>query len=245
MSIIEKANLPRRKVSAAVIGKCGKVLESFISSFGIELLFAEENTKIDPAIGNHADVNVLYLGGGTVVLDGSQHSLAERLRLRGFKTVFVSDPVCGLYPGDCRLNFALIAQRAFGKFAVADKSVQMLENVKKINVRQGYAKCSVCVVNENAIITDDVSIYKAARHENMHVLLCQKGSVMLSGHDYGFIGGACALTEERHLLFFGDITRHENFCQISDFLREEDCRFSFLKDYSLTDIGGIVAVEET
>lgn len=244
MSVIERANLPQGKASAAVIGKCEKTLAGFISSFGVELIFAEENAGVDPAIKNHADVNVLYLGNGRVVLDESQHCLAQRLRLRGFETEFTSEPVCGEYPGDCRLNVALVGSWAFGRFDIADESVQKLKNVKKINVRQGYAKCSVCVVNGNALITDDPSIYKAALKEKLHVLLCEKGNVRLSGHDYGFIGGACALIEKDHLLFFGDITKHKSFDEIQSFLKNEGCRFSFLKGYPLTDIGGLVLLEE-
>lgn len=244
MSIIKKANLPQGKTSAAVIGKCEKTLAGFISSFGIELIFAEENAGVDPAIKNHADVNVLYLGNGRVVLDETQQCLAQRLRLRGFETKAASVPVRGEYPGDCRLNVALIGSRAFGRFDAADESVQRLENVKKISVRQGYAKCSVCILNENALITDDPSIFKAALKEKLHALLCEKGSVRLPGHDYGFIGGASALIEKDHLLFFGDITKHKSFDEIQNFLKNEGCRFSFLKGYPLTDIGGLVLLEE-
>lgn len=244
MSIIEKANLPQKKVSAAVIGKCDEELLNFISSFKIELLFCEENGKIDPAIKSHADVNVLYLGGGKALLEKSQCLLAERLCRRGFEAEFATESVSGKYPGDCRLNIALAGERAFGRFDIADRSVLKAEGVKKISVRQGYAKCSVCVVNENALITDDPSIFKAARRDGMRVLLCKKGSIRLSGHDYGFIGGASALAGKDHLLFFGDITEHESFGEISEFLKSEGCGFSFLKGYPLTDIGGMIPIEE-
>lgn len=244
MSIIEKANLPQGSVSAAVIGKCGKEFESFVSSFGVELLFSRENKKTDSAIKDHADVNVLYLGKGQAVLDTSQVDLAERLKQRGFDVRYASKEVSGAYPGDCRLNIALVGKRAFGRFDIADESVRELEGIRKINVRQGYAKCSVCVVNENAIITDDASICKAAESEGLRVLLVEKGSIALPGHGYGFIGGASALIGKNHLLFFGDITRHKSFEAIETFLKKEDCLFSYPDNYPLTDIGGMVAIEE-
>ena len=53
-----------------------------------------------------------------------------------------------------------------------------------------------------------------------------------------------ALIEKDHLLFFGDITKHKSFDEIQNFLRNEGCRFSFLKGYPLTDIGGLVLLEE-
>ena len=39
-----------------------------------------------------------------------------------------------------------------------------------INVKQGYAKCSICVVSDNAIITADKGIAKAAIQNRIDVL---------------------------------------------------------------------------
>ena len=244
MSIIERANLPQKRVSAAVVGKCEKAIVNALLSLEIELLFSEENLNIDPAIKSHADVSVLYLGGGKIVLDKSQIVLGEALKNRGFDVCFASKDISGEYPGDCRLNLALAGKRIFGRLDIADESIEKLKDMKRIDVRQGYAKCSVCIVNENALITDDISIFKAARREGMRALLCEKGDVALAGHSYGFIGGAAALIEKNHLLFFGDITRHRSYEKIHDFLKNESCRFSYLKDFPLTDIGGIVPIEE-
>ena len=66
----------------------------------------------------------------------------------------------------------------------------------------------------------------------------------MTGHEYGFIGGASALISKDHMIFFGDITGHRSFDKIDRFLKKHGCRYSYLKNHVLTDIGGIVAVEE-
>ena len=66
----------------------------------------------------------------------------------------------------------------------------------RVNVSQGYAKCSTCVVGEDAIITYDRGIAKAADAAGMDVLVIEPGHVDLPGYDTGFIGGASGLVTD-------------------------------------------------
>ena len=64
---------------------------------------------------------------------------------------------------------------------------------EKINVSQGYSKCSLCIVNENSVITEDDGIAEVLKRHNMDVLKISAGDVLLSGLDYGFLGGLLTL----------------------------------------------------
>ena len=243
MSFIKRANLPELPVKTAIIGKTDEELLSFIRSFGIEVIPVYENRFVEPSISFHADINAFYFGRGEILLDKSQISLFNALKERGMKVEFTASAVSGAYPNDCKLNFALLSDKLIGRIDVADKRIKELP-CRTLNVRQGYAKCSTCIVNENAVITDDLSIEKTCIKNGIDVLLIEKGDIYLPAHEYGFIGGASALISKDHMIFFGDITGHRSFDKIDLFMKKHGCRYSYLKNHVLTDIGGIVAVEE-
>ena len=117
------------------------------------------------------------------------------------------------------------------------------DNLKKINVRQGYCKCSCLNVSENAVITDDECIYKALCLNEIDALLISKGDITLNGHDYGFIGGASGKISKTDILFFGDVTKHRDYKKIAGFIEKHGCKIISL-DFPLTDFGGIIPITE-
>ena len=97
----------------------------------------------------------------------------------------------------------------------------LLKAVKKegqteLHVKQGYAKCSCVVVDEDSIITADRGIWKVAVNAGMNVLLIENGQVILEGQPYGFLGGASGKVGNS-IIFNGDITRHSDYEAIRDF----------------------------
>ena len=98
-------------------------------------------------------------------------------------------------------------------------------------------------MSDNAVITDDESIYKALCLNGVDTLLISKGDIVLNGHNYGFIGGASYKISESKVLFFGDITKHRDYKKIADFIEKHGCEIIFL-DFPLTDFGGIIPITE-
>ena len=236
---------PERKISLAFIGRAPDEIKSFIESFSIELITLNTNDKIDKSIENHADVNVLHTGRGTFSLDVSQCEVFKNFFEPGGAVKLFETEVSGFYPNDCKLNFALIGNNLFGKLNVLDDSIKSFgfnNGWNFINVNQGYAKCSTCIVNEKSIITDDICIHRAAQENSLDSLLIEKGDIILDEKHYGFIGGTSTLIDKNHLLFFGDIRKHRSFEQIDIYLKKHNCKYSFIENYPLTDIGGIVPI---
>ncbi|MCM1509025.1 MAG: hypothetical protein NC177_18095 [Ruminococcus flavefaciens] len=243
---IKNPNLPQSRVKKLLCGKLDNRLKMFINSFGIDIIEIIPNKKVDSRIANHADISIHHIGGNEILIDESQQNLSEQLKSLGMY-VYLTDSVHSDYPNDCSLNFARINERAIGKIDIIDHSLlKLLENykVKLINAKQGYSKCSVCIINQNALITDDKSIYRTACRFDIDCLLINKGDVRLDGFDYGFIGGASGLIDKNHLIFFGDITKHTDYDKIKAFLDKHSCKASYLKNYPLTDVGGIVPIIE-
>ena len=131
-----------------------------------------------------------------------------------------------------------------GNFAFADdKLLTLTESLSKLDIKQGYCKCSCLVINENALITDDKSIYNIALKNGVDCLLVSKGDVTLPGHNYGFIGGASGKISKTEVLFFGDVTKHRDYKKIADFIEKHGCKIISL-DFPLTDFGGIIPITE-
>ena len=110
-----------------------------------------------------------------------------------------------------------------------------------IDTKQGYAKCSTLILNENTIITDDISIEKVAKANNLNVLKVEKECIYLDKNNYGFIGGASALIGKT-VYFFGDIDSHPNSKEIIDFIKRCKLNYVSVDSNRLRDIGGIVVL---
>ena len=146
------------------------------------------------------------------------------------------------YPKDIAYNVLKTDKFAFGKFTETDsKIIEYLDsnNIEKINIKQGYSKCSVCCF-KGGIITADSGICKSAKKVGLDVLQIPCGEIKLLGYDYGFIGGASGLNEAGDVFFFGDLTSLSYGNLISDFFKTKNIKIHEIKNYPLTDVGTII-----
>jgi len=158
-----------------------------------------------------------------------------------FASVITCKPLSGKYPHNVSLNAGLIDNYLFCRETALATEVRERcneNNIKIINVNQGYAKCSTLIIN-NSIITSDVSIKKAAENVGIRVLLIQPGFIELNGAEYGFIGGASGVIGDT-VYFFGNISKHPNYTNIASFINENGMNLISLTDEKLQDIGGFV-----
>ncbi len=244
ISFIEKANLPKGNVTSLICGELCDELNDYLDRHGIERIVIEPNLHIDPSVRFHADMSVVHLGRNKLIVDKKQTRLIELIKSSGFDVKASADEIAGEYPDDVALNFAVADKCIIGNFKCADEELlNSTGKLKRINVKQGYCKCSCLVVNEKSLITDDKTIYDKALENGFDCLLISKGDILLPGHQYGFIGGASGKISSSEVLFFGDITKHRDYKKIADFIEKHGCSIISL-DFPLTDFGGIVPLSE-
>ena len=244
ISFIENPNLPEGKVKAVICGELCRELNEFLDSRDISQIAIAPNNNIDPAVRYHADMAVIHLGDRHILVDKSQDKLCEILKENGSEIYTTEENIAGEYPKDIKLNFTVFGNNIMGNFAFADdKLLTLTESLSKLDVKQGYCKCSCLVINENALITDDKSIYNIALKCDVDCLLVSKGDVSLPGHNYGFIGGASGKISKTEVLFFGDVTKHRDYKKIAGFIKKHGCKIISL-DFPLTDFGGIIPITE-
>ena len=110
-----------------------------------------------------------------------------------------------------------------------------------VNVKQGYAKCSTVIVDEESIITYDRGLGKACSDAGMNVLMVAPGHVLLPGYDTGFIGGASGRIGD-NVIFNGDLSAHPDSDPITRFIEARGLKVRWFPEWPLTDIGSIIGM---
>jgi hypothetical protein len=151
------------------------------------------------------------------------------------------------YPYEIAYNAALVGKFLFCYKKYTEKLI--LEQAEKkgitvIDIKQGYAKCSVAYVSENALITGDKQIYRAALDNGLDNLLVTNEGVMLDGYKNGFIGGASVKIGNK-LCFTGDISVHRDYEKIKEFCIDHHTELIFEKDIPLYDYGSPLYLENS
>ena len=169
----------------------------------------------------------------------------ELLSFTGMKIIPIPEKAGAKYPNDILLNAAILGKYLIGKISALSKALLELSDemgLIKVSVNQGYAKCSICKVSENAIITSDRSISSAAKAFGIDVLDIAQNGVYLEGYNCGFIGGASG-NDGKNVFFCGDISLHPNGKEITRFCEKHGKNAVSLSKSPLIDVGTIFFVE--
>lgn len=245
--IIKNPNLPKNKVVTAIAGDMPSSLYNEFKALGINIIKIKKSDVLQEPVASHADMMVHHLNGRSILVVKNNEEIKETLTKLGFNAMFIKEDISKNYPYDILLNSARV-----GNYNICNSkytSKKILEycydnQIEIIDVAQGYAKCSTCIVSEKAIITEDFSIKTKCEQNGIDTLLIKKGFVSLTGFDYGFIGGCSALISENILAFFGCIEEHPDYKNIKAFLSNHNVMPLSLTKEKLQDIGGIIPLLE-
>lgn len=193
-----------------------------------------ELRTVSSLVANHPDVLLCKLGvkPESPIYEGAPNALSS------------------LYPGDCRYDAACTGKFFIHKLDVTDAGLlgaakaSFGDELQLINIRQGYAKCSTVIVDEDSIITYDKGIAKPCEAAGMNVLLVKSGFVKLRGAGTGFIGGASGRVDNE-IVFNGDLSAHPNFREITAFIEGRGLGCKWFSSYELEDIGSIITVTKS
>ena len=250
MKFVETPNLPVC-VDTVIIGeKYCNILQNGVENLGINLLPMPVNPHVDARLSGHVDLSVLHLGGNKLLLapylKGS--SFSQQLGNMGFDLQFADIEQSSLYPGDAQMNVCILGNKViYNPKTVPDAIVKYLtigNRAVQVSSRQGYSRCSVCVVNDNAIITADEGICRSAEARGVDVLKIRPGYIDLPGFDYGFIGGASFKISDTKLAFTGTLDSHPDAERIIEFASLHNVDIVYITDKPTSDIGGAIPISE-
>lgn len=212
-----------------------------LSKLGFNVVRLPMFESLDKPVSAHPDMLIYRLGNG--LLTFSEYYTENKLLFDSLETeIFVTDePVDRNYPSDIKLNALNICGTVYGK--VNSISEIICANADKlVNVKQGYTRCSCCVVSDSAVITADIGVAAAMRRNGIDVLEINCGGIRLDGYDSGFIGGCSGKPDDKTLIFSGRISQHVDWLRISSFADKYGVKIIELSDKPLYDYGGFIVL---
>lgn len=227
-----------------VIAQGFTVFKAALECLGFTVIEAAPVAELTASVAAHADMQLHNLGDGKLLVASGAGALIESLRNLGL-IVLEQRGIAPEYPKDVALNcFALGGKLYCNPKAVSRILIERYsaKHVEISPVKQGYAKCSTCIVNENSIITADASIAQAAQSDKLAVLRIRSGHILLQGLNYGFIGGATGLIGGNRLAVCGSLKMHPDGGLIKGFCEARGVEIIELADSPIIDIGGIICL---
>ena len=237
-------NLPFEDVKVVAMSTINKELCKRVGELGIEIIPSETPDKLHSFEKNHIDMQMLHYDKDTVFVLNECNSLKINLKRYFNDIITVNSKIERNYPNNVLLNAVSVNNKIICNYDTIDSAVQ--KKIEKnrtfvYRVKQGYTKCSTCIVTENSVITSDKSIYKAIKND-FDVMLIKPGYIDLPGTNYGFIGGCSFKMNKSILAFTGEIKNHPDYNCIKDFCRNHNVYTESLLNRNLLDIGSIIPI---
>jgi len=243
----EIPHLPRGKAAAIAVGEdYAPRLAPALKSLGIEVLVCPRNPLLDRRLASHIDLSLIHLGKNRFIISKNlaKSDFARALSDMGAELHYSESEPGPDYPEDASLCALMVRNVLFHNFKYSDSSLKKLSEYRHVQVGQGYAKCAVCLVDENAAITADAGMASAMRKEGLDVLEISAGGISLPGFGCGFIGGSALKISPDLLAFTGNILQHPDCHAILRFLSERGIEPVFLTDSPIFDSGSIILLSD-
>lgn len=216
--------------------------ESLVS-MGYNLLISPPSNLLYDAVCGHPDMLMHITDNNIIVHKNMNSEFIKSLELLNYMVYKSSSALQTKYPYNIFLNSLSMGNLFVHSIKFTDTNLlSLIKSKKLVNVKQGYTKCSTCIVNNHAAITSDVSIAKALIIEGIDVLLVPPGDILLPGLDYGFIGGATGLLCDNVLAFYGHLDHYLYGKEVLKFLEKHKVEPVFLRNGKLIDRGSIFRV---
>jgi len=251
MNYIKLPNLPEGKVKGILIdGRISKKIADSLLKMEITPIKTECLPEMYEAVSYHTDIMLHHVGGNKIVYaPGINIKILEMLSSLGFKMIEGKTVLSAKYPGNIAYNAARVGNYIIHNLKYTDKILLKeleSEGAEFIDVKQGYSKCSVCVVDKNAIITSDKGIEEAASKKGIDVLLIEPDeNIVLPGLNMGFIGGCTGKISRDKMVVTGDLTKLKSFVDIVKFANSHGVKIVSLSDEKPVDVGSIIPVLES
>lgn len=204
--------------------------------------------NLGEAVSSHPDTLLFYHGKQIITTadycDCASYIFSDlREAIPDLKIKFTADTREAKYPHDCVMNALVIGDMLFCKSDSISNAILDYANecgLRIIHTRQGYPACSVLAFGNNAI-TADRGMADLLKKNGVNTLLIRQGYISLPPHEYGFIGGASFVYDDK-ICFFGDVERHPDGASIISFVTENGYIPISLSSEDLVDFGGGVVL---
>ncbi len=221
-----------------------------LKSLGYELIEKNKNENLYSEISSHVDIFACKIKDKIIVENGLYKTLKSKLKNADFIINGTSN-VYGGYPDDIKYNVCIVGNKAIHNFKYTDiklKKEIKENNLELIDVKQGYSKCSIAVINDNSIILSDKGLNKTLENKGLDILFLDYTpdiKLLTENNKYskknGFIGGAISKIQN-NIIVFGDLSKIDINNKIKNFILSKNLKIVDFKGLDVIDYGGIIEI---
>lgn len=216
-----------------------------LRSFGDLLEFGTSGITY-AAISGHPDIFFCQTPFGLVVAPNTPAYYLEQLDAHQIQWFPGRFPVGEKYPRTSPYNAVVSQNVLIHALEYTDPVIRDMAfsidsdsgSTMLVNVKQGYTRCNLILLNTSTAITSDKGIEKVLKSRSFEVLFVSPESILLPGFANGFFGGCCGIHENQFFIS-GSLKYHPEGVIIRNYLQEYGISTIELYEGPLFDGGGI------
>ena len=203
------------------------------------------------SISSHPDIFFFQKDDALIYAPNAPKRIIKELKKRKIKLIEGKKEVGKKYPETVPYNAVGIGNLLIHNLKHTDETIlSSYEN--HINVNQGYTRCNLLALNENAFITSDVGIFNAVNrqqttdnslyphesHVETSILYIDPKQIKLEGQKNGFFPGCCGVWKN-NLIVCGSTKNLKEKAELDKFLKDNNFNLIELYDGDLVDVGSV------
>jgi len=214
--------------------------ERRLASFGALVKRLPVCADLDRPVAGHPDLLAAKLPNGKLLLTGRYYE-ANRCFFDdlGLPLTLTEESMSPVYPCDVLFDALPVGDTLYGRKGAVSQTL-LRQYDRFVPVKQGYARCSVAMLSDQAAVTADKGLAEALLRDGVEVLTIRPGHIVLPGYEYGFIGGAGGRLSSGTYVFFGNLATHPDGEAIRCFAERHKISAVSLSDEPICDHGGIL-----
>ncbi len=239
--------IPLKPANIAIVdARISKEIEINLNKLGLHIIKTIKCEDVDESISYHPDIVIHPVNHDTLVIAPNVFDYYKKV-LSGFNINLIKGEkvLKSKYPDDIAYNVGRLGNVAIHNFRYTDSIIKhylQKQNIKFINVKQGYSKCSLAIIGENTAITSDYPMYNKLNDLGFELLLIKSGNIELKGEDYGFIGGTNGNLCNKEVIFSGSLINHPDRDKMFEFIKKNNINLNFLSKEKIVDMGTIITL---
>lgn len=192
------------------------------------------------AIAGHPDIFFCKTNNQLITAPNLPYEFKNILTGYGINFIEGDNNVSSKYPGTAIYNAVSTPDYLIHKLSITDPVIlKYSEGIEKINIEQGYSRCSLVPLKDNNFITSDEGIYKTLTSKGFKGCLVSSKEVLLPGFQNGLIGGAFGIYGNR-VFIIGSLKYYSEGEKIRDYLSSLSYEIIELYEGPLFDGGSII-----
>lgn len=213
-----------------------------IAEYG-EVINFETSDITTPSLSGHPDIFFCQVGNTLIASPDVPEIFNDLLKKREIRFTYGKHAIGSEYPSCAHYNAVITKNFLIHNLSLTDNVILCsATGKKKIDVRQGFTRCSLLMLDEENFITSDEGIFKTLKNERLHGLWVSPKNVLLPGYKHGLFAGACGVYG-KEIFICGNLNHFSDGEKVKAFAESLDFRIIELYDGPLFDGGGMLFME--